>query len=407
MRIRVTLLLKKSKVRSNGKYPVYARCVMDGRRIELSTSILVDMNDWDKSRQEIAGNSEEIRILNNRLLKFVSGIYDIYNQLEAGVNGFDIYTIKEKITGVKSKDYFIELFENTIASIEKKLGKGYTEGTLKHYRTTLKRLKGFVKEFYLRKDIEITRVDYTFLNSFDIYLKSSHNIGANTVWGYHRHLKKVLNDAVAMELIIRNPYENYKVKRGDANRDFLTLKEIQKMERKRIDIERLAIVRDVFIFACYTGLSYSDIAKLSYHHIHKGDDGEDWIIIDRNKTNNRCRIPLLPNARKILKKYKDYAWNESKGLLLPVRSNQKMNVYLKELADICKIKKNLSMHVARHSFATSVTLANGVPIETVSKMLGHTSLKTTQTYARIVDKKISEDMNKLKTILLVDKSCSQ
>jgi len=171
------------------------------------------------------------------------------------------------------------------------------------------------------------------------------------------------------------------------------------MEKKRIDIERLAIVRDVFIFACYTGLSYSDIAKLSFQHIHKGDDGEDWIIIDRNKTNNRCRIPILPGALKILRKYKNYAWNESEGLLLPVRSNQKMNAYLKELATVCKIKKTLSMHVARHSFATSVTLANGVPIETVSKMLGHNSLKTTQVYARIVDKKISDDMRKLKSLL--------
>jgi len=165
-------------------------------------------------------------------------------------------------------------------------------------------LKDFVKEFYFRKDIEIKKVDYTFLNAFDIYLKSKHNIGTNTVWGYHRHLKKVLNDAVSMGLIVRNPYDNFKVKRGDANRDFLTVKEIQKMEKKRIAIERIRIVRDVFIFACYTGLSYSDIAKLSYHHIHKGDDGEDWIIIDRNKTKNRCRIPLLPNALKILRKYK-------------------------------------------------------------------------------------------------------
>nr|WP_319512705.1 site-specific integrase [uncultured Draconibacterium sp.] len=372
---------------------------MDGRRIELSTSILVDVDNWDKTRQEIAGSSHEVRILNNRLLKFVSGIYDIYNQLEAGRDDFDIYTIKEKITGTSSKDYFIELFESVIDSIEKKLGKGYSKGTLKHYKTSLMRLKDFVKEFYFRKDIEIKKVDYTFLSAFDIYLKSKHNIGTNTVWGYHRHVKKVLNDAVSMGLIVRNPYENFKVKRGDANRDFLTLKEIKKIEKKRIQIDRLSIVRDVFVFACYTGLSYSDIAKLSYHHIHKGDDGEDWIIIDRNKTKNRCRIPLLPNALKILRKYKDYAWNESQGLLLPVRSNQKMNAYLKELASICGIKKNLSMHVARHSFATSVTLSNGIPIETVSKMLGHNSLKTTQVYARIVDKKISDDMKKLKAIL--------
>ena len=372
---------------------------MNSRRIELSTSVYVALTDWDNLRQQIIGNSEDIRILNNRLSKFMSHINDVFNQLEAGREDFDVYDIKNRLTGTKSQDYFIELFESIISSIEKKLGSGYTIGTLKHYRTTLKKLKEFVAKYYFKKDIAIDRIDYNFLNSFDIFLKSSHSIGTNTVWGYHRHLKKVLNDAISMELILRNPYETFKVKRGEANRDFLTVKEIHKIENKQIGIERLIIVRDVFVFACYTGLSYSDIVKLGHQHLHRGDDGEDWIIIDRSKTNTRCRIPLLPTAKKILYKYRNYPVNISERLLLPVRSNQKMNAYLKELADICGIKKNLSMHVARHSFATSVTLSNGVPIETVSKMLGHNSLKTTQIYARIVDSKISEDMKRLKSKL--------
>ena len=399
MRIRINLQLKKSKKKVDGKCPVYARCVMNGRRIELSTSIYVAEEEWDNLRQEIIGNSEKIRIMNNRLSKFISNINDVFNQLEAGREEFDVYSIKERLTGTKSQDYFIELFEKIITSIEKKLGRGYSIGTLKHYRTTLKKLKEFVAKYYFKKDVAIDRIDYNFLNSFDIFLKSYYSIGTNTVWGYHRHLKKVLNDAIAMELLIRNPYETFKVKRGEANRDFLTIKEIKKIEKKKIDIERLIIVRDVFVFACYTGLSYSDIAKLGHRHLHRGDDGDDWIIIDRSKTSSRCRIPLLPTAMKILKKYRNYPPNVSEALLLPVRSNQKMNAYLKELADICGIKKNLSMHVARHSFATSVTLSNGVPIETVSKMLGHNSIKTTQLYARIIDKKISEDMKRLKAIL--------
>lgn len=399
MRIRIGLQMKKTKKRNDGRCPVYARCVMDGRRIELSTSVYVLEEQWDISRQQIIGNSENIRILNNRLSKFISEINDTYNQLGAAHEDFDIYSLKGKISGTKSRDYFIEHFEMNISSIKKKLGKGYSESTLKHYQTTLSRLKQFIKVNYFKKDFEIGNVNYSFLNSFDMFLKSTYNLEANTVWGYHKHLKKVLNDAVSMNLINRNPYESFKVKRVDSNRDFLTLKEIQNIEQKQIQIERLVLVRDVFIFACYTGLSYSDIAKLSDAHIHKGDDGEDWIIIDRNKNNNRCRIPLLPKAKKILLKYSDYPLNESESLLLPVRSNQKMNSYLKELADICGIKKNLSMHVARHTFATSVTLSNGVPIETVSKMLGHTSLKTTQIYARIVDTKISQDMKRLRGIL--------
>jgi len=161
----------------------------------------------------------------------------------------------------------------------------------------------------------------------------------------------------------------------------------------------MEIIRDVFVFACYTGLGYAELSKLGHHHIQHGDDGGKWIIIDRTKTDIRCRVPLLPQAEAILRKYGNHPACQNRDRLLPVHSNQKMNEYLKELTDICGIAKNLSMHVARHTFATSVTLANGVPIETVSKMLGHTSLKTTQIYARIVDSKISEDMKKLIEIL--------
>jgi len=158
-------------------------------------------------------------------------------------------------------------------------------------------------------------------------------------------------------------------------------------------------IRDIFIFACYTGLGYAELKKLNSTHIHQGNDSGKWIIIDRTKTDIRCRVHLLPQAKAILRKYENFPVTKNRVKLLPVHSNQKMNEYLKELAGICGINKNLSMHVARHTFATSVTLSNGVPIETVSKMLGHTSLKTTQIYARIIDSKISTDMNQLKSKL--------
>jgi site-specific recombinase XerD len=161
----------------------------------------------------------------------------------------------------------------------------------------------------------------------------------------------------------------------------------------------MGLIRDIFVFACYTGLSYVDISKLNSLNIQKGSDGNNWIIIDRTKTESRCRIPILPVAQEIMQKYENHPVAYSSNRILPVLSNQKMNSYLKELADVCGIRKNLSMHVACHTFATSITLLNGVPIETVSKMLGHTSLKTTQIYARIVDTKISKDMEELKSKL--------
>jgi len=174
---------------------------------------------------------------------------------------------------------------------------------------------------------------------------------------------------------------------------------LDKIRHKEISTQRLGQVRDIFVFACYTGLGYAELKKLGREHIHQGDDRDEWVVIDRNKTDIRCRVPLLPQAKELLKKYERHPVCGITGKLLPVNSNQKMNEYLKELAVICGIDKNLTMHVSRHTFATSVTLTNGVPIETVSRMLGHTSIKTTQIYARIVDKKISEDMKKLKTIL--------
>jgi site-specific recombinase XerD len=213
-------------------------------------------------------------------------------------------------------------------------------------------------------------------------------------------LKKVLNTALAMNQISINPYSSFKVTRNETHRDYLTNQELGKIKNKDVSTLRMEIIRDVFVFACYTGLGYAELNKLNKFHIHQADDGGSWIIIDRDKTDIRCRVLILPQAKAILEKYENFPTNKNRGKLLPVNSNQKMNEYLKELAGICGINKNLSMHVARHTFATSVTLANGVPIETISKMLGHNSLKTTQIYARIVDSKIASDMAVIKTKLI-------
>ncbi len=399
MRITINLSIKKSKARVDGKCPVYARCTMHGKRIEIATGVFLAPEKWDSSKQLIKGREEDIRILNNRLGKVVSKINDIYNQLESTGEVFDIYTLQNRLTKSEPQHYLLNFWNQVIASMEKKVNKGYSLGRIKHYKTTRRRLGEFLEENFSRHDYPLHKVDYRFISSFDVFLKSKFQLGINTISGYHKQFKKVLNEAVSMELISGNPYTTFRIKEISVNRDFLTIKEVQSIENKNISIQRLDAVKDIFVFACYTGLSYSDMAKLTRQHLFLGDDGEEWIVIDRTKTNTRCRVPLLPKAKAILQKYENSPVNGSKGLLLPILSNQRMNGYLKELADICGINKNLSMHVARHTFATSITLANGVPIETVSKMLGHNSLKTTQIYARIVDTKISNDMKKLRRIL--------
>ena len=399
MRVSVSFQLKKSKSRTDGKSPLYLRCTMCAQRFEISTGLFVEPGYWIESTQQLKGRTEEGKIIRNRLDKITSKIQDIYNQLDSLGDPFDVFAIRNKFLGLSNGQGFLEVFDAIIQDIEATLGNDYSPLTLKQYRTTRKRLEEFLQKREKRKDIPVANIDFKFLKSFDVYLKSTYHVASNTAFCYHKILKRILNQAIALNYLVRNPYDSYKFTRSDGNRDFLTLQEVREIQVKKLTIPRMELIRDIFIFACYTGLSYVDISKLNSRNIQKGSDENNWIIIDRTKTESRCRIPILPVAQEIMQKYENHPVTCSSNRILPVLSNQKMNSYLKELADVCGIRKNLSMHVARHTFATSVTLSNGVPIETVSKMLGHTSLKTTQIYARILDSKISEDMTLLKSRL--------
>lgn len=214
--------------------------------------------------------------------------------------------------------------------------------------------------------------------------------------GYIKKLKKIVRLCVANDWLAKDPFMSYKIKIRDTHRTYLLEEEIKTIIEKNLAIERLRVVRDIFIFSCYTGLAYSDVAKLTSSDISTGIDGEKWIFTTRTKTDTATRVPLLPPALAIIQKYANTPESLNNGKLLPVLSNQRMNSYLKELADICGINKELTFHCARHTFATTVTLTNGVPIETVSNMLGHRSLRTTQHYAKILDKKVSDDMQILR-----------
>ena len=348
MRITVNFSLKRSKSRTDGKCPVYVRCTMNSQRFELSTGIFVVPESWNDEKQQVNGRSEENKILNNRLDKICTRVQDIYNQLESKAEPFSALKVKNKLLGVSDEKGVLEVLDSIIKGIAARVGNDYSEGTLKHYKTTRERLSEFFKTRFGRNDLPLSMVDYTFLNSFDLYLKTELGLKPNTALTYHKHLKKMLNTAIAMNLLSGNPYNSFKVSRNETHRDYLTIQELEKIKRKEISTSRMEVIRDVFVFACYTGLGYAELSKLSHNHIHHGDDGGKWIIINRTKTDIRCRVPLLPQAKAILQKYKDFPVNRNKGKLLPVHSNQKMNEYLKELADICGITKNLSMHVARY-----------------------------------------------------------
>jgi integrase len=399
MRLTINFLLKKARLKPNGEIPIYVRITLSSKRVELSTGIFTLPEKWDESGQQIKGRTENAQVINNRLDKIQSEIQDHYNQLKSSGEEFNVLSIKNKLLNIDESKNILKVFDYYLNSILEKLNKGYSMETYKHYKSSRKRLAKFIKYKYGKFDIPLDLINYKFLDAFDIYLKQKFKVHQNTAWNYHKHLRRVLNLAMSMDYISKNPYNKFKVGLEETHREFLTLEELSRIEEKQIQIERLNAVRDIFVFACYTGLSYSDISKLNRNHIRIGSDKKEWIIIDRTKTNNRCRIPILPKAKEILKLYENYPKNLSNGFLLPVLTNQKMNSYLKELGDICGINKNITMHMARHTFATSITLGNGVPIETVSKILGHTSLKTTQIYAKILDHKISNDMELLQSKL--------
>lgn len=280
--------------------------------------------------------------------------------------------------------------------MEALIGKGNSKATFGKYRTTLDHSVSFLKWKFQRPDIELSAIGFSFLTDFEFWLKSVQNCNHNTTIKYISNLRKIINVCLKNGWLVKDPFIGFKMTKKEVNRDILTEEELQTLISKEIQNIRIRQVRDIFVFSCFTGLAYIDAKRLKRSEIIIGMDGERWIYTRRKKTDSPTRIPLLPLVQDIMNIYKDHPQCISDDCLLPVPSNAKLNAYLKEVADICGISKHLTFHIARHTFATTVTLNNGVPIESVSKMLGHKSIKITQIYAKILDRKVSEDMGLLR-----------
>jgi site-specific recombinase XerD len=214
--------------------------------------------------------------------------------------------------------------------------------------------------------------------------------------GFLASFRKMVNVALKNDWMEKDPFKAYKPKLKKYERGFLPQEELETIEQKDFEIERIQFVEDLFIFSCYSGLAYTDAVSLTPANLMRGIDGDYWLITQRQKTDTSVKIPLLPKAIEMIEKYKTNPKSLSGGTLFPKISNQRLNGYLKQMADLCGIRRNLTFHLARHTFATTVTLSNGVPIESVSKMLGHTKITTTQVYAKVIERKLSDDMKVLK-----------
>lgn len=389
--------LKKSKVDTQGKCPIYLRITIDGKRTEISSKRTIEAERWSIEANKAIGRTEDIRELNAYLDSLTTKVYQSQRDLIQDSKAVTAETLKNKFLGVEEKERtLITIFENHNQQVEKLVGREFSAGTLERYKTVSKHLQDFIKLQYKISDVSIKKIDHQFITDFEFYLKSVRSCGHNSTIKYIKNFKKIVRIALANNWINRDPFLNYKVRLKEVERQYLSEDEIQEMLDKDLHTNRLEQVRDIFVFCCFTGLAYSDVKKLTKDNLVFGIDGDKWIKTKRTKTDTRSNIPLLPTALEIIKKYENHPEAVTKGVLLPVLSNQKSNAYLKEIADLCGINKNLTTHLARHTFATTVTLSNGVPMESASKMLGHKSLKTTQHYAKILDRKVSDDMAILK-----------
>ena len=400
MKAKITLhfYAKSTKANSVGLFPIYVRLTVNGQRFEYSTKKFIQSSKWSNELSRMKGNSEEARSINNLLDFIKSRINDIQFELLKNNISLNIEEFKNRILGTKERErLLIPIFQEHNRKIKELIGLEYAAGTLERYETSLKHTKDFLSWKYNLTDINIEKIDHAFITEYEFYLRSERKCANNTAVKYIKNFHKIINQCMANGWLNKDPFSNYKAKVKDVERVYLTEEEIQTIINKDFKIERVAMVRDIFVFSCFTGLAYIDVKQLTKNNISLGIDGDKWIFKNRQKTDTTSKIPLLPMAQEIINKYENHPVCINEDRLLPILSNQKMNAYLKEIADLCEINKDLTFHIARHTFATTITLSNGVPLETVSKMLGHTSLKTTQHYAKILDKKISEDMMILKS----------
>ncbi len=402
----VLFFLKKGQVDKRGLIPIYLRITVNGERAEISTNRKIELTKWDSAVQQAKGRSESARILNDHMDNLVNKVKRDYNLLNEKGEEISSSILRDNLIGKNLKKYcLVQVFEMNNALIEKEEGQKYTRNTINQYITTFNRIKLFLSQEFACTNIALLDLDVLFIRRFEIFLKTSYGIDHNTIMKHLKQLKKVIHFAMELGYLDRDPFLQHKTTFKQGSRGYLTSDELQRIESHKFRIKRLDQVRDVFVFVCYTGLSYSDLDKLNGESITRGIDGKNWIIYEREKTGVRASIPLLPPAQAIIDKYKDDPECLASKQLLPVKSNQKLNSYLDEIAQLCEINKHVTMHLGRHTFATTVTLTNGVPIETVSKMLGHTSLKTTQIYSKVVDTKTSNDMGKVAEKLLQREVC--
>jgi site-specific recombinase XerD len=394
--LKISYILRKDRIQ-NDLAPVYLKLLLEGRKAYVSTGEKVRVDEWDERSGKFLGSTPLINSKNELLDRMRLEVINIYNELKASDKDITVDVLRSRLaTGETDvRKYLFECCQIYNSSFEKLVGIEIGAITFGRYATFAARISDFISTKLKQKDILLTDIKYSFGIEYEHYLKTELKLHQNTLVKYIQYLNRVLDYCVKYEWLDKNVLFGYKCPVKESKREYLTQDELQRVIDKDINIERLREVRDIFVFCCHTGYAYKDAAELTPDHIGTGINGRKWIYTSRQKNDNVSNVPLLDQAMEIIEKYKDHPICQSKNRLLPMKSNQKLNAYLKELADICGISKPITTHIARHTFATTVLLSNGVSMEATSKMLGHSSLKTTQIYGKILETRVGAEMEML------------
>lgn len=394
-----TLLAMTRRTKHNklGEIPVFIRITIDGKSTEIATKHYVQPELWDTTKGRVKGKSDLAKTINDTIDLFKLRAKQQYNKLLEAGSDIDLTAIKNGVLGIEEKQpTLLDVFSKLVKDVKAMIGVDYSLSCYNAYRATQNHLTSFLELEYKQQDFRLKDLSYRFIADFELYLKSKGKCRQNGAIKHIQRVKKAVKIALKYDYIQKDPFLMHSMSKEKVNRQPLNEGELKVLETMQLDVQRLQVVKDMFLFTCYTGLSFIDAKHLKEENIGIGVDGEEWIFVERQKTGVTCSIPLLPPAKAILEKYASHEKVLASGYLLPIPSNQKFNAYLKEIADLCKIRKKLTVHIGRHTFATTIALQNGIPMEVVKQMLGHSNINTTQIYAKVGTRLIADSMKALR-----------
>ena len=399
---RVSFFLKKAKLLKNGEASVSMRISVNGQRVENNIRKSISPTLWDQSKERAKGTSRTATDLNRFIEEARIRIHHIFTDMQQGGELVNPQIIQQRFYGLdkdrKPERTILQTIREHNDEAEALIGRDFAKTTILRYKSMMRYLSEMISEKYLVDDLPLSEFNGEVVRSYEVFLKTKKDLSQNTLIRYMKALKKITNRCIANDWMQKDPFAGIKFREEPTEPDFLTLEELNRIYHCNPGMKRLEVVRDMFLMSAFTGLAFSDVSQLTAEHIVRDNAGNLWIRKQRQKTHQTSNIPLLDVPKSIIEKYACDKKANRRGTLLPVPCNQVMNRYLKEIADICKIDKHLTTHVARHTYAT-VCLSQGVSIENVSKMLGHASIKMTQHYARVLDSSIMRDMDNIRQTL--------